>query len=122
MKVLKIKDALTALEKISDEISHRNFLEEEGFSMGFIAFKPGGAKDPKQINHRDKDVVCHVLSGRGRLRLVDQTIHLEPGIICHLPKGTPHDFAAENDEELVLFYSLIRTEGQSETLLNSKFP
>ncbi len=116
MKVLKIGDALTALEKISDEISHKNFLEEEGFSVGLIAFRPGGAQDPKQINHRDKDVVCHVLSGHGRLRLVDQIIPLEPGILCHLPKGTPHDFAAEHDEELILFYSLIRTQGRSETL------
>ena len=116
MKVLKIGDALAGLERISDEIRYRSFLEEERYSMGLIAFRPGKDTDPKQISHRDKDVVCHVLSGRGRLRLADQTIHLEPGILCHLPKGTPHDFAAEQDEELVLFYSLIKTEGQAERL------
>ncbi len=115
MKVLKIGDALTGLERISDEIRYRSFLEEEGFSVGLIAFRPGGGSDPKQINHRDKDVVCHVLSGRGRLRLADQTIDLEPGILCHVPKGTPHDFAADQDEELVLFYSLIKTDHHGET-------
>jgi len=110
MKVLKIGDAFRELEKISDEIRYRSFLEEEGFSVGLIAFRPGGDSDPKQINHRDKDVVCHVLSGHGRLRLTDQTIDLEPGSLCHVPKGTPHDFAAEKEEELVLIYSLIKTE------------
>jgi hypothetical protein len=30
-------------------------------------------------------------------------------MICHIPKGTPHDFAAAQSGELVLFYSLIRT-------------
>jgi mannose-6-phosphate isomerase-like protein (cupin superfamily) len=34
-------------------------------------------------------------------------IQLRPGIVCHIPKGTPHDFAAGKSGELVLFYSLI---------------
>ncbi len=111
MNVLKIGDALTELENISDEIRYKNLIEAERFSVGVIAFRPGGTTDPKQINHGDKDLVCQVLSGRGRLRLNGETIQLEPGHVCHVPKGTPHDFAAEMNEELILFYSLIKTEG-----------
>ncbi len=53
MKVLKIGDALTGLERISDEIRYRSFLEEEGFSIGLIAFRDGVGSDPKQINPGD---------------------------------------------------------------------
>jgi hypothetical protein len=28
-------------------------------------------------------------------------------VLCHIPKGTPHDFAASKKKSLVLFYSLI---------------
>jgi mannose-6-phosphate isomerase-like protein (cupin superfamily) len=50
-----------------------------------------------------------VLKGRGRLRINGRRIQLRPGIICHIPKGTSHDFAAGKTGELVLFYSLIKT-------------
>jgi quercetin dioxygenase-like cupin family protein len=53
-------------------------------------------------------VVCQVLRGRGRLRTAGKRIALAPGMICHIPKGTPHDFAA-GKSELLLFYSLIET-------------
>ncbi|MBI2359066.1 MAG: AraC family ligand binding domain-containing protein, partial [Deltaproteobacteria bacterium] len=44
-----------------------------------------------------------------RLRVNRRRILLRPGTICHIPKGTPHDFAAAKKGELVLFYSLIKT-------------
>ena len=109
MKVLKIGDALTGLEKINDEIRYKSCIEGEGFSVGLIAFSPQAGSEAKQINHQDKDVVCHVLQGHGRLRLRDKTIDLEPGNLCHVPRGTPHDFTAGQGEELVLLYSLITT-------------
>lgn len=109
MKTVKIREALGELQAISEEIRYKDCLEGKGFRVGLISFRPGGESDPKQINHKDKDVVCHVLKGRGRLRLTDQTIDLEPGTLCHIPKGTPHDFAAGKEEDLILFYSLITT-------------
>jgi len=109
MKIIKIKKALTELKEVSEEIRYKSCVEGEGFSSGLISFRARKGSDPKQINHRDKDVICHVLRGRGRLRIDGQRIALQPGTICHIPKGTPHDFAAGKRGDLVLFYSLIKT-------------
>ena len=109
MKVVNITTALKSLKKINDEIRYADCFKEKRFTSGLIAFRPSKNSDQKQINHDDKDVVCHVIEGRGRLRVNGKRIQLRPGIVCHIPKGTPHDFAAGKSGELVLFYSLIRT-------------
>ena len=109
MKIIKITAALKGLQKINQEIRYQNCFEEKNFTSGFIAFRPQKNSDPKQINHNEKDVVCHVLKGRGRLRINGRRFPLRPGTICHIPKGTAHDFAAGKRSELVLFYSLIKT-------------
>ncbi|OGQ23428.1 MAG: hypothetical protein A3C54_02840 [Deltaproteobacteria bacterium RIFCSPHIGHO2_02_FULL_60_17] len=108
-KVLKIQQALKGLEKISQEIHYKSCFEAEGFSSGLISFRPRKRSDPKQIKHRDKDVLCHVLKGSGRLRVNGRRIALTAGTICHIPKGTAHDFAAGTKGEMILFYSLIKT-------------
>ena len=48
-----------------------------------------------------------MLEGRGRLRLGEAEIALEPGSVCHIPANTAHDFVAEGDAPLVLFYAVI---------------
>jgi quercetin dioxygenase-like cupin family protein len=109
MKLLKIHDALKSLERVNDEIRYKSCIEEKEYTVGLIAFSPRTSSDVKQINHHDKDVVCQVLHGRGRLRLQDEILELEPGTLCHVPRGTPHDFSAGHDGELVLLYSLMTT-------------
>ncbi len=109
MKIIKVQETLKKLEQISEEIRYKSCVEGKGFSTGLISFRSRKDSDPKQINHRDKDVVCHVLRGRGRLRINGRRIALQPGTICHIPKGTPHDFAARRKGEMVLFYSVIKT-------------
>ena len=109
MKVIKLQNALQQLSKLNAEIRHHSCFEEKQFTSGLIAFRFHRNSDRKQINHNDKDVVCHVLKGRGRLRINGRRIQLRPGMICHIPKRTPHDFAAGKSGELVLFYSLIKT-------------
>ena len=109
MKVIKIREALRNLKSINQEIRYANVAEGPGFSAGLISFKPARRGDSKQINHRDRDVLCHVLKGSGRLRVAGRRIALKPGTMCHIPKGTPHDFAAGRKSHLVLFYSLIKT-------------
>lgn len=106
---MKVQEALKGLEAINQEIRYKSFVEGKSFSTGVISFKPRKLSDAKQINHRDKDVVCHVLRGSGRLRINGRRVPLKPGTICHIPKGTPHDFAASKKGEMVLFYSLIKT-------------
>ena len=107
-KVVSIDEALAELAEINSEIRHRGCIEGDGFHVGLVAFAAVTAADPKQIVHDDKDVVCHVLKGRGRLRASGEVTRLRPGMLCHIPSGVPHDFAAEG-EELVLCYSLITT-------------
>jgi quercetin dioxygenase-like cupin family protein len=109
MKIIKIKSALKRLKKINGEIRYADCFKEKQFTSGLIAFRPNKRSDRKQINHDDKDVVCHVIKGSGRLRVNGKRIALRPGMACHIPKGTPHDFAAGRNSELVLFYSLIQT-------------
>ncbi|MGH7798599.1 MAG: cupin domain-containing protein [Candidatus Binatia bacterium] len=109
MKVIKIDDALKRLKKLNDEIRYADCFEDKQFTAGLIAFRPTKNANPKLINHADKDVVCHVIKGSGRLRINGKRTPLRPGTLCHIPKGTPHDFAAGRNGELVLFYSLIKT-------------
>ena len=109
MKVIKITSEMKKLKVLSDEIRHVDCFSEKQFTSGLIAFRPSKNQDRKQINHNDKDVVCHVIKGTGRLRVNGKHILLRSGIVCHIPKGTPHDFAAAKSGELVLFYSLIST-------------
>ena len=107
MKVIKITAALKRLKALNDEIRYADCFKEERFTSGLIAFRPTKTSDRKQINHDDKDVICQVIKGSGRLRVNGKRIPLRPGIVCHIPRGTPHDFAAGKTGELVLFYSLI---------------
>lgn len=109
LKVVRIKDALRRLERLSDEIRYKSCIEEGAFTMGLISFSPVKGRGRKLVCHRDKDVVCHVVEGKGRLRARGKTIALRPGMVCHVPRGTPHDFAAGREGPLVLFYSLIET-------------
>jgi mannose-6-phosphate isomerase-like protein (cupin superfamily) len=109
MRVINLRNALKHLSKLNSEIRHQSCFEEKQFTSGLIAFRFHRNSDRKQINHNDKDVVCHVLKGRGRLHINGRRIQLRPGMICHIPKRTPHDFAARKGGELILFYSLIKT-------------
>jgi mannose-6-phosphate isomerase-like protein (cupin superfamily) len=109
VKAVKISQALKCLKKINDEIRYADCFNEKEFTSGVIAFTASKKSDPKQINHNDKDVVCQVIKGSGRLRVNGKRVQLRPGMICHIPKNTPHDFAAGRRGELVLFYSLITT-------------
>jgi mannose-6-phosphate isomerase-like protein (cupin superfamily) len=109
MKTIKIEQALKRMRSINEEIRYRSCFEGKTFSIGLIAFRPRKNSDLRQINHNDKDVVCQVLKGHGRLRSNGRRVSLRPGTVCHIPKGTPHDFAAGRGGDLVLFYSLIKT-------------
>jgi quercetin dioxygenase-like cupin family protein len=109
MKVVKISEALRRLKSINKEIRYTPVAEGRSFSAGVISFTPAKGSDPKQINHPDRDVLCHVIEGRGRLRVNGRKIALESGTLCHIPKGTPHDFAAGRSGKLILFYALINS-------------
>jgi len=109
MKLINLKTSLKALKTFNDELRHADCFKEKNFTSGLIAFRPTKKSDPRQINHDDQDVICHIVKGTGRLRIRGKRTALRPGMICHIPKGTPHDFAAGKKGELVLFYVLVTT-------------
>ena len=107
MKVMALAEELAQAKAISPEMAHRRLAAGETYEAGVIRFSPGAA-DPKQITHADQDVLCYVLSGAGRLRAGGHETPLRPGLLCHIPANTPHDFAATT-EPLSLYYCLMRT-------------
>src|SRR5205814_9973013 len=94
MKVTSVDKLSQRLKKINDEISYASLADERGFSCGVIVFRPRSGVNSKPIRHSDKDVICQVIRGSGRLRANGRKVALRPGMLCHMPKGTPHDFAA----------------------------
>ena len=109
MKTITLNSALKKLKKLNEEIRYTDCFKAKTFSGGLIAFRASKNRDPKPIKHSDKDVLCQVIKGSGRLRAHGKRIPLRAGTLCHIPKGTPHDFAAGKSSELVLFYALIKT-------------
>lgn len=109
MKIIRIPEVLEELDSINAEIRHKSCIEGQGFTVGVVSFRPSERKDEKQIVHDDKDVVCQVLEGRGQLSVGGAVTELVPGVLCHIPRGTPHDFKAALRENLTLCYSLITT-------------
>jgi mannose-6-phosphate isomerase-like protein (cupin superfamily) len=107
MKIVKIDAAIKRRKKISQEIYYTSCFASKHFTSGLIVFRPVKISDKKQIEHIDKDVVCHVIRGTGRVHIKSRRIQLRPGMLCHIPKNIPHDFAAGKTGELLLFYSLV---------------
>ena len=107
MKIARLQAELKQLVKVSDEIRYKNIFDGRQFTSGVIVFRASKGANRKQIKHSDKDVVCHVLKGRGCLRVRKRRFPLAAGMVCHIPRGTPHDFSAEGRAVLVMFYSLI---------------
>src|SRR5712692_2547927 len=65
---IRVEEAARELTRLTEEIHFKDLVSRPNFKAGLIAFRPGGTTDPKQINHPDKDVVCYVIRGKGRLR------------------------------------------------------
>jgi mannose-6-phosphate isomerase-like protein (cupin superfamily) len=109
MKIVRIGALLKRLKRINDEIRYAACFESRHFTSGLIAFRHSPMSKTQQIKHTDKDVVCHVIEGTGRLRVGRRRFQLHPGTLCHIPKNTPHDFVATKSAKLILFYSLIES-------------
>jgi mannose-6-phosphate isomerase-like protein (cupin superfamily) len=109
-------DQLSPAEAVIDsqsgggEISHRPWQRRDAYDAGVIAFEPRPQPDARLICHTDRDVLCQVLAGEGRLRFDEQTEDVAVGTWYRIPAGVRHDFAASGDRPLVLFYVSIKVE------------
>ncbi len=104
--MLQLEEVATQLRALGQEIRYATCFESNRFTQGIIAFA-GKPASGNQITHDDKDVLCYVISGTGRLRTGDKEMVLKQGSICHVPAQEPHDFQATGDRELVLLYTLV---------------
>jgi len=114
VKVLQLEEVAGQLRALGEEIRYATCFEGQGFTQGIIAFaaKPANVG---QITHDDKDVLCYVISGTGRLRSGQAEQVLKQGSICHVAAGAAHDFQATGDRELVLLYTLVDAPAQAQT-------
>ncbi len=78
------------------------FLRRRGMSVGLYVL-PVGVED-KQAPHM-ADEVYVVLQGRGRLRVVDEEVAVEPGKVISVDHGEEHQFidVTEDLHMLVVF-------------------
>lgn len=102
----QLDDLVSALPELSGEAAYGDFVHGPGYTCGIVRFLPRDAPDASQITHTNQDVVCHVLSGAGRLRTLSEVHELKPGTICHIPAGTRHDFVAVGGP-MVMFVATI---------------
>ena len=109
IQVFDLSRVRRRLNKLNQEIRYADCFAGAQFTAGLIAFRPSSKANAKQIRHANKDVLCHVIEGSGRLRIGRKRIALRPGTVCHVRKGTPHDFTSGGPGELVLFYTLIKS-------------
>ena len=112
MNVFDLEKEAERLRRTEGEIGHQTLVERPGYRAGIVRFRRGksNAEDPekpKEITHPDLDVLAHVIGGSGTLTVRGESRKLVSGTVLHLPAGTPHDFAAVN-EDLVLFYTQIQ--------------
>ena len=105
---------LKDLVPISDEISTVTPLSFRNYQAGLVLFQPRQRKDEKWITHTDADVIGYVLKGQGRLRLQEKESQVSPGVLCHISANTPHDFLAEGDEPLLMFYVTIKVNSEAD--------
>lgn len=96
------------LVPINDEISAAIPLNFDSYQAGLVLFQPRREKVDKWITHNDAEVVSYVLEGHGRLRLPEENHRVAPGMICHIPVNTSHDFVAEGEEPLLMFYVTVK--------------
>jgi mannose-6-phosphate isomerase-like protein (cupin superfamily) len=82
-------------------------VKHEGYEVGYIRFTPTDQPSGSLVRHADRDVVCLVLSGTGRLEHGSATTSLRAGDVCQIPVGTPHSFFADGGP-LEMLYATIR--------------
>jgi mannose-6-phosphate isomerase-like protein (cupin superfamily) len=108
MDQLSLAEAAVDLQTSGGEISHHPWQRREGYDAGVIAFEPRSQPDARLICHTDRDVLCQVVAGEGRLRLDERIVDVAVGTWYRIPAGARHDFFASGDRPLVLFYVSIK--------------
>lgn len=109
--VRQLEEVASQLRGLGQQMRYATCFEGNRFTQGIIAFSTTSGT-ARQIAHDDKDVLCYVISGTGRLHSGPNELMLKQGSICHVPAHVPHDFQATGDRELVLLYTLVEASNE----------
>ena len=116
MEIFHLQDEAGRLERSDGDIGHRILVDRPGYRAGVVQFRSQGetGSEPgpsKEITHTDLDVMVHVIGGDGSLTVFGEARTVVPGMFLHLPAGTPHDFAAGENDLLLLYTQIERSSG-----------
>jgi quercetin dioxygenase-like cupin family protein len=81
--------------------------EETGGALDYFVVEVAPHGGPPLHLHHDQEETIHVLRGRFKIRIGDETFRSEEGGFAYLPSGVPHAFLNVTDEpgELVVVYA-----------------
>jgi quercetin dioxygenase-like cupin family protein len=79
----------------------------DGLVLATITYDPGCEVEPH--THDDQEAI-YVIEGRGRAKVGDESVELEPGTAVYIAKGVTHSVVNPNDEpiEAVLVHAPAR--------------
>ena len=81
--------------------------DETGGAFDYFVVEVAPHGGPPLHVHHGQEEAIHVLSGRFKVRIGEETFHCEPGGFAYLPSGVPHAFLNLTDEpaQIVVVYT-----------------
>jgi mannose-6-phosphate isomerase-like protein (cupin superfamily) len=73
--------------------------------MGTSSVDPGFTSNPH--SHEDQEEIFYCISGRGRIRVGDEEMALEPGMVVYVPEGTVHQLINTEGTEVLKVLSAV---------------
>ncbi|GAC1356893.1 MAG: hypothetical protein NVS2B12_32950 [Ktedonobacteraceae bacterium] len=83
-------------------------------TFGVVTIYPGW-RNPLHA-HPNCEEVLYVISGECDHKLADEVVHMTPGTVICIPRGTPHWAMCTSAEPLVAIISFSAPDRQTETL------
>jgi quercetin dioxygenase-like cupin family protein len=79
-----------------------------GLTLGVITYQPGCIVEPH--SHDDQEAL-YVLKGRGKARIGDKSVRLEPGTAIYIPRGMTHSVSNSSAKpiEAILIHAPVRS-------------
>ncbi|MGB9593429.1 MAG: cupin domain-containing protein [Anaerolineae bacterium] len=73
--------------------------------MGTSSVDPGFTSNPH--SHEDQEEIFYCISGRGRIRVDDEEVALEPGMVVYVPPGAVHQLINVEGTEILKVLSAV---------------
>ena len=96
---MEIKQVWDLLQFRPEKMQKVNLFESPRMFCDIYCFEPG--QEQKVHSHRGNDKIYHVLKGRGRFTVGDDTRTMEEGETTWAPSGEPHGVLNHSGEPLI---------------------